>query len=50
MDGALLIHEAAELWDLFLMHSGEWVTPPRHLRPALDRLRLWEMGASLTLH
>ena len=50
MDGVILLHEASELWDLFLLNPGEWFCPPQHLLPMLDRLRLWEMDARPTRH
>ena len=50
MDGALMLHEAAELWDLFLLHPGEWISPPKHLQPAIDRLTLWQAQAMPTRH
>ncbi len=50
MDGVLMLHEAAELWDLFLMHPDEWIEPPKHLRPAIDRLTLWQAPAMPTKH
>lgn len=50
IDGILLIHEAAELMDLFLMAPGEWVEHPPHLQPAVDRLLLWQMDAGQMVH
>ena len=50
LDGVLLMHEAAELWDLFLLNPGEWVVPPAHLRSAVERLELWQAEVSVTVH
>lgn len=43
MAGVLLLHEAAELWDLSLTHSEEWIEPPEHLVAAAMRLNLFQM-------
>ena len=50
MDQVFSLAEASELWDLFLLHPDQWIDPPRHLRPALDRHKLWLMEADPTLH
>ncbi len=50
MAGVFSLAEAAEIWDLFLLHPGQWIDPPSHLRPALDRHKLWQMEAPPTLH
>ena len=50
MDGVLMVNEASDLWDLFLLNPGQWFHPPSHLLPALDRLRLWEMDAPQMKH
>ena len=50
MEGVILLHEAAELWDLLLLNPGQWFHPPEHLLPAVDRLTLWQMDAEPPLH
>ena len=50
MEGAISLAEAAELWDLMLLHPGEWISPPRHLKDAVSRLSLWQREASPTRH
>lgn len=50
MDGVISLAEAAELWDLLLLNPNEWVEPPKHLRPAVSRLLLWQQEVSPTLH
>jgi|GEM_PF-6330121 len=39
--GVLSLPEAQELF--LLTVSGEWVAPPDRLKPAVDRLLLWQM-------
>lgn len=50
MEGVLSLVEVSELWDLLLMHPGQWVSPPPHLREAVSRLSLWQREADPTLH
>ncbi len=45
MAGALLAWEASELWDLCLTSPDEWIEPPDHLMPAVERLSLWQTEA-----
>ena len=42
--------EAAELQDMCLTSSEEWITPPPHLKPVVHRINLFRMPASPTLH
>ncbi len=50
MEGVLTLAEAAWLWDLFLLHPGQWIAPPPELGPALKRLDLWQTECPPTLH
>ena len=50
MEGVILLHQAAELWDLFLLNPGRPVTVPTHLESAVDRLDLWQTEVDPTLH
>lgn len=50
LQGVISLAEAAELWDLLLLHPGQWISPPPHLTAALERLDLWQMQAEPTRH
>ena len=50
MSQALTLAEAAELWDLILLHPERPFEVPTHLEPAVSRLELWQMEANPTRH
>ncbi len=48
--GAISLSQAAELWDVILLSPDEWVTVPPRLRSAAERMQLFELQISPTLH
>ena len=42
--------EAHEIHAICLDADAEFVTMPKHLNPACERILLWELDAGLTVH